>query len=144
VQPTRYDWGGEAAALREGKAFLWLPADTSGMHVEVVHTEPRVVAVWRGHRLARRKSISILDIRDDPLMWTKKAPRAWVDWWAVNPRPDGSAPVWDRPTTTLRKCSNRWLLPAIGDAERTARRRAWASAITRSRTSKGPDVPLTC
>jgi len=26
--------------------------------------------------LARRRSISILDIRDDPLMWTKKAPRA--------------------------------------------------------------------
>jgi DNA-binding transcriptional LysR family regulator len=59
-----------------------------------VHTEPRIAAVWRGHRLARRKSISILDIRDDPLMWTDKAPRAWVDWWAVNPRPDGSAPVW--------------------------------------------------
>jgi DNA-binding transcriptional LysR family regulator len=86
VQPKRYDWGGEAAALREGKvdpAFLWLPADTSGMHVEVVHTEPRVVAAWRGHRLARRKSISILDIRDDPLMWTTKAPRAW----AKRPRP---------------------------------------------------------
>jgi DNA-binding transcriptional LysR family regulator len=52
VQPKRYDWGGEAAALREGKvdaAFLWLPADTPGMHVEAVHTEPRVVAVWRGH-----------------------------------------------------------------------------------------------
>ncbi|MGW7521612.1 LysR substrate-binding domain-containing protein [Streptomyces sp. NPDC054796] len=27
-------------------------------------------------------------------MWTRKAPRAWVDWWAVNPRPDGSEPVW--------------------------------------------------
>jgi DNA-binding transcriptional LysR family regulator len=97
VQPKRYDWGGEADALRDGAvdaAFLWLPADTSGMHVEVVHTEPRIAAVWRGHRLARRKSISILDIRDDPLMWTDKAPRAWVDWWAVNPRPDGSAPVW--------------------------------------------------
>jgi DNA-binding transcriptional LysR family regulator len=86
VQPKRYDWGGEAAALRESKvdaAFVWLPADTSGMHVEVVHTEPRVVAVWRGHRLAQRKSISILDIRDDPLMWTTKAPRAWVN----RPRP---------------------------------------------------------
>jgi len=79
VQPKRYDWGGKAAALREGEvntALLWLPADTSEMHVEVVHTEPRVVAGWRGHRLARRRSISILDIRDDPLMWTKKVPRA--------------------------------------------------------------------
>jgi DNA-binding transcriptional LysR family regulator len=27
-------------------------------------------------------------------MWTDKAPREWVDWWAVNPRPDGSEPLW--------------------------------------------------
>lgn len=27
-------------------------------------------------------------------MWTERAPREWVDWWAVNPRPDGSAPRW--------------------------------------------------
>jgi DNA-binding transcriptional LysR family regulator len=94
--------GRRAARGQGGRRVSVLPADTSGMHVEVVHTEPRVVAVWRGHRLARRKSISILDIRDDPLMWTKKAPRACVDWWAVNPRPHGSAPVWDRQTTTLR------------------------------------------
>ena len=110
VQPKRYDWGGEAVALREGEvdaAFLWLPADTSGMHIEVVHSEPRVAGLWRGHRLTGRKSISILDIRDDPLMWTKTAPRAWVDWWAVNPRPDGSAPVSVPPTTTSRRCWSR-------------------------------------
>jgi DNA-binding transcriptional LysR family regulator len=89
VQPKRYDWGGEAAALREGRvdaAFLWLPADTSGMHVEVVHTEPAGGRGMAGPPIGPAKSISILDIRDDPLMWTKKAPRAWVDWWAVNPR----------------------------------------------------------
>ena len=74
VQPKRYDWGGEAAALREGKvdaAFLWLPA-TPG---DARRSRPHRAAggrVWRGHRLARRKSISILDIRDDPLMWTKE------------------------------------------------------------------------
>jgi DNA-binding transcriptional LysR family regulator len=27
-------------------------------------------------------------------MWTERAPRDWVDWWAVNPRPDGSSPRW--------------------------------------------------
>ena len=27
-------------------------------------------------------------------MWTRRAPRYWVDWWAVNPRPDGSEPRW--------------------------------------------------
>ena len=27
-------------------------------------------------------------------MWTRRAPRYWVDWWAVNPRPNGAEPRW--------------------------------------------------
>jgi len=97
VEPKRFDWGGELAALRDGRvdvAFLWLPADLDGLHAEVVHTEPRVVGLPAGHRLAGRAGIGVLEVNDEPLMWTERAPRAWVDWWAVNPRPDGSAPRW--------------------------------------------------
>ncbi|WP_433336173.1 LysR family transcriptional regulator [Spirillospora sp. CA-294931] len=97
VEPKRFDWGGEAAALREGRvdvAFVWLPADLTGLESEIVHTEPRVVGLPTGHRLAGRGELSILDVKDEPLMWTERAPRAWVDWWAVNPRPDGSSPNW--------------------------------------------------
>ncbi|MEV5747867.1 LysR family transcriptional regulator [Actinoallomurus sp. NPDC052308] len=97
VEPKRFDWGEEAAALRDGRvdvAFVWLPADLTGMHSKVVHTEQRVVGLPAGHPLAERTALSILDVKDEPLMWTERAPRAWVDWWAVNPRPDGSAPRW--------------------------------------------------
>jgi DNA-binding transcriptional LysR family regulator len=97
VEPKRFDWGGELAALRDGRvdvAFLWLPADLDGLHAEVVHTEPRVVGLPAGHRLAGRAGVGVLEVNDEPLMWTERAPRAWVDWWAVNPRPDGSAPRW--------------------------------------------------
>jgi DNA-binding transcriptional LysR family regulator len=97
VEPKRFDWGAEAAALRDGRvdvAFVWLPADLTGMRSEIVHTEPRVVGLAAGHPLADRTEMSILDVKDEPLMWTERAPRAWVDWWAVNPRPDGSAPRW--------------------------------------------------
>jgi DNA-binding transcriptional LysR family regulator len=97
VEPKRFDWGQEAAALRDGSvdvAFVWLPNDLTGLHSEVVHTEPRVVAVPAGHRLAGRPGISVLEVGDEPLMWTRQAPREWVDWWAVNPRPDGSSPRW--------------------------------------------------
>jgi DNA-binding transcriptional LysR family regulator len=97
VEPKRFDWGGETAALRDGAvdvAFVWLPADLDGMRSFIIHSEPRVVGVPVGHRLAGRESVSVLDTDGDPLMWTDKAPRAWVDWWAVNPRPDGSEPVW--------------------------------------------------
>ncbi|XVQ08896.1 LysR family transcriptional regulator [Spirillospora sp. CA-255316] len=97
VEPKRFDWGGEVTALREGRvdiAFVWLPADLTGLHAEVVHTEPRVVGLPADHPLAARGNVSIMDVKDEPLLWTEQAPRAWVDWWAVNPRPDGSAPRW--------------------------------------------------
>ena len=97
VEPKRFEWGGEARALRDGLvdvAFVWLPADLSGLHNEMVATEERHVAVSATHPLAGRRTVTIADLRDEPLVWTRTAPREWVDWWAVNPRPDGSAPVW--------------------------------------------------
>lgn len=97
IEPKRFDWGGEADALRQGLAdvvFLWLPTDTNGLRVRVVTSEPRWVALSCHHPLTAKGSISIHDLRDEPLMWTRKANREWVDWWAVNPRPDGSTPIW--------------------------------------------------
>ncbi|MGW0517620.1 LysR family transcriptional regulator [Crossiella sp. NPDC003009] len=97
VEPRRLDWGGEPEALREGTvdiAFVWLPADTTGLHVAPVATESRWVALTRTHPLADKDSVSIHDLREEPVMWTRRAPAAWVDWWAVNPRPDGSTPRW--------------------------------------------------
>lgn len=97
IEPKRFDWGGEAQALRDGLAdiaFVWLPADLSGLHAEIVATEQRWVAMNAGHPLAAKEKLVIHDIRDAPLLWTRNAPADWVDWWAVNPRPDGSAPNW--------------------------------------------------
>ncbi|MEV4571096.1 LysR family transcriptional regulator [Nonomuraea sp. NPDC049419] len=97
VEPKRFDWGEEATALRDGRvdvAFVWLPNDLTGLYAEIVHREPRVVGLPSGHSLAGRDGVSVLDVNDEPLMWTERAPRVWVDWWAVNPRPDGSTPRW--------------------------------------------------
>ena len=66
VEPKRFDWGGEVAALRAGQvdaAFVWLPADLDGLHAEVVHTEARVVGLPVGHRLATRTALSVLEER---------------------------------------------------------------------------------
>lgn len=97
VEPKRFDWDGEADAVRDGLvdvAFVWLPADTRGLAVEVVAVEHRVVGLAADHRLAGRETVSIMELRDEPIMWTPVASRQWVDWWAVNPRPDGSEPRW--------------------------------------------------
>lgn len=97
VEPKRFDWGGEAAGLREGAcdvAFVWLPNDLSGLEAEEVTSERRYVGLPTAHRLARKPQVSIMELKHEPIMWTRRAPRVWVDWWAVNPRPDGSEPVW--------------------------------------------------
>jgi DNA-binding transcriptional LysR family regulator len=97
VEPKRFDWGGEASGLREGAcdvAFVWLPNNLSGLEVEEVASEGRYAGLPKGHHLARKPRVSIMDLKDEPIMWTRRAPRLWVDWWAVNPRPDGSEPIW--------------------------------------------------
>lgn len=101
VEPKRFEWGEEAGALRDGRAdvaFVWLPNDLTGLTSEFVHTEPRVVGLPVAHRLVAAGTaaggLSVLDVNEEPLMWTERAPREWVDWWAVNPRPDGAEPVW--------------------------------------------------
>lgn len=97
IEPKRFDWGGEVEALREGVvdvAFIWLPADIQGLRTEIVATEHRMAGMCFSHRLSNERSISILDLNAEPILWTRRAPRAWVDWWAVNPRPDGSEPMW--------------------------------------------------
>lgn len=97
VEPKRFDWGGEVAALREGLvdvAFIWLPASVEGIQMEMIALEQRVVGLSLTHRLARLPFVSILDLNSEPIMWTRRADKIWVDWWAVNPRPDGSEPIW--------------------------------------------------
>jgi DNA-binding transcriptional LysR family regulator len=97
VEPRRFEWGGEVAAVREGEcdvAFVWLPADLTGLRSELVAAEPRYAGLAADHRLAARRDLSVVELNDEPIMWTRRAPRYWVDWWAVNPRPDGSEPRW--------------------------------------------------
>lgn len=106
IEPRRYDWGGEAEALREGAvdvAFLWLPADTTNLRYQVVATEPRVIGMPVTHPLAVHDKVGIMSMRDEPVMWTRKAPRDWVDWWAVNPRPDGRQPCWGPPNDNVEE-----------------------------------------
>jgi len=97
VEPRRFDWGGEVAAVREGDcdvAFAWLPADLTGLRWEHVASEPRYAGLATAHPLAGRAELSVVALNDEPIMWTRRAPRYWVDWWAVNPRPDGGEPRW--------------------------------------------------
>ncbi|HMJ04327.1 MAG TPA: LysR family transcriptional regulator [Conexibacter sp.] len=97
LEPRSFGWRHEVTALREEAvdvAFVWLPADTDGLHLEVIAEETRMCALSKQHPLSGRESLSIMDLVDEPFMRSKTAPQSWLDWWVVNPRPDGSEPVW--------------------------------------------------
>lgn len=92
VRPQRFDRGGEPDALRAGLvdvAFLWLPADLTGLHTTVVAAEPRMVAMSPSHPLASRPGLTPTDLLTEPIVWTRRAPVAWLE----PPGPDDRPPV---------------------------------------------------
>lgn len=60
------------ADLRRGQldlAIVGLPSSTTGLAVEVLAVDPLVVALPAKHRLARRKSVSLVALNGDALFW---------------------------------------------------------------------------
>jgi DNA-binding transcriptional LysR family regulator len=55
------------------------------------------------HRLAGRRQVELADLRGEPMSWARRAPREWINWWAVSPRPDGSEPVFGPPNDNVEE-----------------------------------------
>ena len=62
------------------------------VRVEELWREPRVLVVTADHRFADRESISILETSDEVFVAAAGGVPEVVDWWLVDPRPDGSHP----------------------------------------------------
>lgn len=59
------------ARLEEGLldlALVILPVDSASVHTLALAEEELVLAVLAGHRLARRRSVTVADLRDEPLV----------------------------------------------------------------------------
>lgn len=59
---------------------------------EPLWSEPRVLVVPESHRLAKRESISITETASEVFVGASGAIPEILDWWMVDPRPDGSHP----------------------------------------------------
>jgi DNA-binding transcriptional LysR family regulator len=94
-------WGEPAEMLRDGRAdagLLRSPFDGRGLDLEPLLTEPRVVALASGHRLARRQRLRRADLAGEPVprwpgadeattaYWTGRDPASMADTW---PEPEG-------------------------------------------------------
>ena len=62
------------------------------IRAEPLWREPRVLVVRADHPLAGRESVSILETNDEVFVAVARGVPEVVDWWIVDPRPDGSRP----------------------------------------------------
>ncbi|EIV92382.1 LysR family transcriptional regulator [Frankia sp. QA3] len=63
-------WGEQTGMLRDGRAdvaLLHAPLDATGLEIELLLTEPRVVALCAEHPLARRGNLAVADLAPEPL-----------------------------------------------------------------------------
>jgi DNA-binding transcriptional LysR family regulator len=116
VQLTRLDWTDDLDALRLGQVDVVLarpPVDDTGLHASTLLTDRRVVGLPSWHRLAAQREVSLADLADEPVVTGAGAPTALNDFWTVNPRPDGRAPV---PGPAVRNNDEMLVHVALGHA----------------------------
>jgi DNA-binding transcriptional LysR family regulator len=92
VQLTRVDWLDQTACLREDRADLSLvrlPIDERDLQCVALMSEPRLAGFASDHPLATREAVSIRELDGEPIMRTGNQ----QDYWTVNPRPSGAAPI---------------------------------------------------
>jgi len=95
VELRELDWTNQAQMVRDGTvdvAVARRPFDANGLRVQDVAVERRGVLLPADDGLASRRSVSIRDVADRPVIRHRHG-GPWDDYWTVNPRPDGSAPV---------------------------------------------------
>ncbi|GAA3764813.1 LysR family transcriptional regulator [Salinactinospora qingdaonensis] len=106
VDLKRYDWFDQVACLHDGRAdvaFVCPPIEDPELSIEVLADQPRLAVLSLEHPLADRGELSILDLRDDPVIGHHQAPLVWARFAAVDPRPDGSAPVYGPSVDTVEE-----------------------------------------
>jgi len=82
VDVLRTNWDDQTEVLRDGRAdvsYIRLPVDQRGLQVRPLLTEPRVVALPAGHRLAGKDMIVIADLADEHLLQDPAAVPEWRD-----------------------------------------------------------------
>jgi DNA-binding transcriptional LysR family regulator len=88
--------GEPAVMLRDGRADVALlrsPFDGHGLDVEELASEPRLVALAAGHRLAGRRRLLLADLADEPVPHSADADEQAAAYWAGRD-PDSLAASW--------------------------------------------------
>lgn len=96
IEMRRLGFFDGAEALESGGVDVVLAptplVSSAPLSTDPLWREPRVLVVPRDHRLARRESVSIADATEEVFVSVSDSPPEILDWWLVDPRPDGSHP----------------------------------------------------
>jgi len=72
VDVQRTEWDDQAQTVLDGRVdvgFVRLPVDEAGLRLTPLFSEPFLVALPTGHRLAGKEEISEADLTGEPLIW---------------------------------------------------------------------------
>ncbi|WP_245982795.1 LysR family substrate-binding domain-containing protein [Lentzea flaviverrucosa] len=78
----RTSWHDQVEVVHDGRvdvSIVRLPVDQRGLTVRPLFTEPRVVVVPAGHRLAGKESVSVTELADEHLLQDPAAVPEWRD-----------------------------------------------------------------
>ncbi|MGX1268390.1 DNA-binding transcriptional LysR family regulator [Streptomyces phaeoluteigriseus] len=102
------------ALVRQEVDVMFLrPPVPAGTEVCRLATEPRVACLPAGDPLAALPEVTLAQLAGRPVVaMPDKVPRVWWDFWAVDPRPDGSPVRYGPVVTDLES-----LLHAVADGE---------------------------
>ncbi|MDX3189800.1 LysR substrate-binding domain-containing protein [Streptomyces sp. MN03-5084-2B] len=82
VRLLRTSWHDQVEVVHDGRvdvSIVRLPVDQRGLSVRPLFTEPRVVMVPAGHRLAGKESVSVTELADEHLLQDPDAVPEWRD-----------------------------------------------------------------
>ncbi|GAB91793.1 LysR substrate-binding domain-containing protein [Gordonia rhizosphera] len=92
IELHHLDWADQTRAVLDSRvdaSFVREPATVEGLRFTTVLAEDRVAMLPSAHPLAHEDSIQFSDIADERFMPSATGTPEWVDYWLVNPRPDG-------------------------------------------------------
>ncbi|GAA1696778.1 LysR family transcriptional regulator [Kribbella yunnanensis] len=72
VDVQRMEWDDQALMLLDGRVdvgYVRLPIDETGLRLSPLYTEPLLVALPVGHRLAGKEEVTQADLAGEPLVW---------------------------------------------------------------------------